>query len=377
MRSTRETSPPLGVLEAPRDAPVAPRCTAVAPGAVAHRRPEDPRAGFVLALVVFLLFAIGIASAAGYQVVLNEALLAVYANETQRALSIARAGLQRYITKQVGIHEDTVIYSIEGGDAVVTARLVAEIDDFETLYLLGSEGVYTDPTFTGSAARRTVYQYATKREVALDHLAALTQATGNVRLHNGTQTYGTDQASAGACEQPTVDIMGVMMGTGTLQIDAGGAINGSTDSLTVGSMSAVLDALALDWDLLTDTNFPVDYEDTWPSCSLPADSFPVTRFNGNVTGAAGVCGRGVLIVTGTLDVQENYSWEGVILAGYFDTPNNQFNVEGLVVSGLDGLGGYTDVRSNSSIRYDRCIAFKAGKRLSHFQPLGSTWWESM
>ncbi len=120
----------------------------------------DPRGGFVLALVVLLRFGIGVAGAAGYQIVFNEALLSVHAKETQTALSIARAGLRSYIGKQIGVHEDTVTYSIEGGDAVVTARLVAEIDDFETLYLLRSEGVYTDPTFTGSAARRTVYQYA-------------------------------------------------------------------------------------------------------------------------------------------------------------------------------------------------------------------------
>ena len=338
---------------------------------------DDPRSGFVLALVILLLLGIGVAGAAGYQVALNEALLSVHAKETQTALSIARAGLRSYIGKQIGVHEDTVTYSIEGGDAVVTARLVSEIDDYETLYLLGSEGVYTDPTYTGSAARRTVYQYAIKREVALDHLAALTQATGDVRLYSGTQTYGTDQAAAGACEQLTVDIMGVMMGTGDLQIDAQGAINGSTDSLTVGSMSAVLDALGLDWDLLTDTSFPVDYEDTWPPCFLPADEFPVTRFNGNVTGGVGVCGRGVLIVTGTLDVQPDFSWDGVILAGHFEAPIQQFHVDGLVVSGLDGLGGFTQVRMNASIRYDRCIAFKSGKRLSHFQPVGSTWWEEM
>ena len=131
--------------------------------------PDDPRSGFVLALVVLLLFAIGVLGAAGYQVVLNEALLSVQAKETQTALSIARAGLRSYIGKQIGVHEDTVTYSIEGGDAVVTARLVAEVDDYETLYLLKSEGVYTDPTFTGSAARRTVYQWAVKREVVLDH----------------------------------------------------------------------------------------------------------------------------------------------------------------------------------------------------------------
>ena len=162
---------------------------------------DDPRGGFVLALVVLLLFGIGVAGAAGYQVVLSEALLSVHAKETQTALSIARAGLRSYIGKQIGVHEDTVTYSIEGGDAVVTARLVSEINDFETLYLLGSEGVYTDPTFTGSAARRTVYQYAVKREVALEHVAAVTQASGNVYVDDNARVWGNDQASVADCEQ--------------------------------------------------------------------------------------------------------------------------------------------------------------------------------
>ena len=120
---------------------------------------EDPRGGFVLALVVLLLFGIGVASAVGYQVVLNESVLSVHGKETQTALSIARAGLRSYMSKQLGVHDTIVTYSIEGGDAVVTARLVAEVDGHESLYLISSEGVYTDPAFKGSAARRTVHQY--------------------------------------------------------------------------------------------------------------------------------------------------------------------------------------------------------------------------
>ena len=339
--------------------------------------PDDPRSGFVLALVVLLLFAIGVLGAAGYQVVLNEALLSVQAKETQTALSIARAGLRSYIGKQIGVHEDTVTYSIEGGDAVVTARLVAEVDDYETLYLLKSEGVYTDPTFTGSAARRTVYQWAVKREVVLDHLAALTQASGNVRLHNGTSLLGDDQASSSDCEQTQTDIIGVMMGSGALTIDGSANIDGSSDSVTVGSLSAVLDALGLDWDLLTDPDFPVDFDGVLPPTGLPADSFPVIRFPANLTVDSGDNGRGVLIVTGNLNVQNGWGWDGVILAGYFDAPNDPFQVRGLVVSGLNGAGGYTDIRTSASIAYNRCYAFKAGKRLSHFVPVGGTWWEEM
>ena len=291
MRPTRETSSPLGVLEAPWDAPVAPRCTAVAPWAVAQRPPEDPRAGFVLALVVLLLFAIGIAGAAGYQVVLNEAQLAVHAKETQRALSIARAGLHRYIANEVGVHEDTVTYSIEDGDAVVSARLVAEVDDFETLYLLSSEGVYTDPTVSGTAARRTVHQFAVKREIALNHVAMMTQVTGDLYVQNDAHIDANDGASLGACQQSSVDLTALIMGSGLASIQPPDPIDGpNPEVVSLGSAEAALNAIGIDWDVLTDPDFPVDYENTWPSCALPADSFTVTRFNGNVTGPSPVCG---------------------------------------------------------------------------------------
>ena len=254
---------------------------------------DDPRGGFVLALVVLLLFGIGVAGAVGYQVVFNEALLSVHAKETQTALSIARAGLRSYIGKQIGVHEDTVTYSISGGDAVVTARLVSEIDDFETLYLLGSQGVYTDPTFTGSAARRTVYQYAVKREVALDHVAMMTQVTGNVDVWPNAHIDGNDGAGVAACEQASVDITTAMMGSGTPTILGGDPTDGpDPEVVSLGSAAAALDAIGIDWAVLTDTDFPVDYEGTWPSCALPVDSFTVTRFNGNVTAPAGACGKG-------------------------------------------------------------------------------------
>ena len=378
MRPTRETSSPLGVLEAPRDAPVAPRCTAVAPWAVAQRPPEDPRAGFVLALVVLLLFAIGIAGAAGYQVVLNEAQLAVHAKETQRALSIARAGLHRYIANEVGVHEDTVTYSIEDGDAVVSARLVAEVDDFETLYLLSSEGVYTDPTVSGTAARRTVHQFAVKREIALNHVAMMTQVTGDLYVQNDAHIDGNDGASLGACQQSSVDLTALIMGSGLASIQPPDPIDGpNPEVVSLGSAEAALNAIGIDWDVLTDPDFPVDYENTWPSCALPADSFTVTRFNGNVTGPSPVCGQGVLIVKGNFSADAGFQWDGILLAGYIvDTPNN-YRIDGLVVGGLDGNGTATAFRDNTHIDYHRCYAFQAGKRLSHFQPMGSTWWESM
>ncbi len=338
---------------------------------------DDPRAGFVLALVVLLLFAIGIAGAAGYRIVLNEAQMATHAKETQRALSIARAGLQRYIANQIGVHDDTVTYAIENGDAVVTARLVTEIDDFESLYLLGSEGVFTDPTFRGNAARRTVYQWAKKREVAIDHFAAITHASGNVYLRISSDVDGDDQATVGACTQTSTNIGGVVRGGGSLIIEGGDPIHGHPDDTDFGFYDAVMDSLGLDWSLLTDTGFPVDYENTWPGCGLPSDSFTVTRFTGNLSAPSSACGQGVLIVTGDLTPGNNFYWDGIVLAGYVVSTFNNFRIYGMLVGGLDNGGVQTNYNNDTWVRYDRCKAFKSGRRLSHFQPIGSTWWESM
>ena len=181
---------------------------------------------------------------------------------------------------------------------MVTARLVSEINDFETLYLLGSEGVYTDPTFTGSPARRTVYRYAVKREVALDHVAMMTQVTGDLYVENDAHIDGNDGASIGACQQSSVDITAVIMGSGSFTKEDDPIDGPDPEVIYVGS-AAALDAIGIEWDVLTDTDFPVDYEDAWPSCALPADSFTVTRWNGTSECSLGsVCGRGVLIVTG-------------------------------------------------------------------------------
>ena len=370
---------------------------------------DDPRGGFVLALVVLLLFGIGVAGAAGYQVVLSEALLSIHAKETQTALSIARAGLRSYIGKQIGVHEDTVTYSIEGGDAVVTARLVSEIDDFETLYLLGSEGVYTDPTFTGSPARRTVYQYAVKREVALDHVATMTQVTGDLYTRTNAHVDGNDDAGgleceqtsvdltalmmgytrtnahvdgnddAGGleCEQTSVDLTALMMGSGSWSKESGDPIDGPNPEVINVGTAAALDAIGIDWSVLTDTDFPVDYEDAWPSCALPADSFTVTRWNGNLSTPGSVCGRGVLIVTGNFLAAQGFQWNGILLAGYIVDTTNDYRIDGLVVGGLDGNGTPTAFRNDTHIDYHRCNAFQAGKRLSHFEPVGGTWWEEM
>ena len=103
----------------------------------------------------------------------------------------------------------------------------------------------------------------------------------------------------------------------------------------------------------------------------------MTRFNGNLTAPSTACGQGVLIVTGDFTGGNNFEWEGILLVGYLVYTTNNYEVDGLVVSGLDGNGTATGLDDGTSLTWERCNAFKAGKRLSHFESVGGTWWEGM
>ena len=75
----------------------------------------------------------------------------------------------------------------------------------------------------------------------------------------------------------------------------------------------MLDSIGLRWDVLSDPNFPVEFENTLPNfASLPADSFPIIRYTGWVM--ANFTGRGVLIIDGMFDPSSSFDWDGIVLA---------------------------------------------------------------
>ena len=102
------------------------------------------RSGFVLMLVVLMLFAISLAAATGYEMVRSEFLLSAQNRDGQQALSVARAGLQRFLGEHVGHISDTVRYAVGDGIATVTARKLYERDADNHLYYIRSEGTLDD-----------------------------------------------------------------------------------------------------------------------------------------------------------------------------------------------------------------------------------------
>ncbi len=342
----------------------------------------DTRAGFALALVVLLRFAIAVAGATGYQMVHGEWSMAVQSSEGQTALGLARAGLQRYIAEQVGVFADTVTYSLNGGDAVVAARKIADVNDHSSLYLLSAEGVYSDPSTTQSPARRTVYQYAVHKETPVDWLSAITQSSGSLTVENGATIAGGDISTTLDCPDgggPAV--VGVAAGADPVSFNPAN-ITGSADSILLGTHATVLDTLDLSWSTLMSPTFPVDFDGVWAS-SIPVDSFPVVRFNSNQIGYGWTSGKGVLIVNGSFQPQWGFTWDGIILTAHFNPMSGGFNFErqfivrGAVFSGLDGLASATFFNSDGRIDYHRCNVIQSARALGHFRAIGNTWWESM
>lgn len=345
---------------------------------------SDTRGGFALALVVLLLFAVGVAGATGYQIVHGEWDMAVQSSEGQTALGLARGGLQKYLAEQVGAFEDTVTYSLNGGDAVVAARKVADVSDFSSLYLLSSEGVYSDPSTVQSPARRTVYQYAVHRETPVDWMAAVIQASGLLDVENGSTVAGGDTSTILDCaEGGGAAVAGVARGGDSVAFNPLD-ITGSSDSVSYGSYTGLMNALDLSWSTLIDPSFPVDVEGVFPDATgFPADSFPVVRFNTSTVGYGWNSGRGVLIVNGSFQPQWTFMWDGIILTSHFNPVvtgyawERPYTIRGIVVSGLGGGGATTFLNSDGSIAYHRCNVLRAARSLAHFRPIGNTWWESM
>lgn len=335
--------------------------------------------GFALALVVLLLFAIAVAGAAGYQAVRTEFFQSQQSSETGLALAVAEAGLQWYIGGQRGQVADTTQYDLNGGTAVITTRKVAELSDEEDLYLVTSEGTYTDPRYPQVPAVRVVSQYTIYKKIPMNTLAPLITSSARVRVQDDGYVDGRDLASAGQCPgAPTADIAGVVA-RAQVQERSGGTIHGSPEGLTISPFETLTDSVGLAWEIYSDPNFPVDYDGSWPNFwSLPADSFPVVRWNGNFSPNWFRNGRGVLIIDGELQIPNwsFWTWYGIVIADDIQDVGRwgYFWLYGALVGGQGSQMGNLDMQ-RGDVRYHSCYVAWAGASLAHMEPVSNSWWE--
>jgi len=348
-------------------------------------RKEDPRAGFALALVVLMLFAIAVAGITGYQVVSTELALSTQNRDAAEALSVARAGLQRFLGEQLGSVADSVSYAIGNGIATVTTRRVLAKDSLNRLYYIRSTGTVADARAPASPARRAVGTYAWHRRSPIPLKGAL-WVSGGALLLSYSSSFGTtahadgnDHATAMDCAGGgTTGVAGVVHG-GTVAAVGGASYVGNPDHVGYAGFDAVFDTVGIRWDVLTSPSFPVDFEDAMPDfTALPADSFPIVRFNGSLA-PDHTHGRGVLLVKGTFVPGTDFGWDGIILAGRLGDVGHSGGYPPLVRGML--IGGMNDANPSVTLQsgeydYHSCNAYKADRALSYLEVVGKTIFES-
>ena len=281
-------------------------------------RPEpvaDRRRGFVLAFVVMMLFAISGAGAAEYLIVRSEFAMAKSSAQSAEALAVARAGLHRFAAEQFGVVGDSVLYQIGDGLVTVTSRKLMEQDSITHLYYIRSEAQVSDIFSSQIPATRVVAAYAIHHVRPLAHHGTVMVAVNEINLGGGgTDAHGVDSSTVGDCAGGGAS---AITGGITLTNVQGGNVQGSPAEEAWGTSQTFNDSVGLRWDVLSDSNFVVDFHTTTPPDfgALPADSYPVTRYPGSNSFTSAWNGRGVLIVTGTFHSTDSFRWEGIILAG--------------------------------------------------------------
>jgi hypothetical protein len=345
-------------------------------------RPGEERGGFALALVVLMLFAIAVAGITGYQVVSGELTLATQNRDGQKALSVARAGLQRFLGETVGVVGDSVRYAIGDGIATVTTRKVLAKDSLNHLYYIHSVGTVADTRTPLSPATRAVGEYAWQRISPVPHKAAMLVSGGDLRLEYYARADGLDHDTSLDClGGGTAGVAGVgTAGTaGTYFASYGASMTGNPPlDTSYPGFQAVYDTTGIRWDILTDPNFSVDFDGVPPS-GIPSDSFPLVRYQGDLVAWSSWSGRGVLIVTGELQMWDGFEWDGIILAGalgqvYAWGSTDGPKIRGMVIGGLNGANPDVQIQSGT-YDYHSCDAYAADKSLSYLEVVPNTLYE--
>lgn len=350
-----------------------------------RRRPDSSgRAGFALAVVVFLLFAVVVASATGYAVVSLESDMSVQGGEATEAMQIAEAGIQRFFGEHLGLPVDTTVYAIGDGTAHITARRVAPVDsaDGRWLWSVRSEGRVLKLRSATAPATAVVQQQAVLHEEPIARTGALIASYTSVDLEGSVVVRG-DDVSGGGCPVSGENTFGIAgRGAVTTACKSGficPQLDGTpAQAVALGSHAAVIDTAGVRWDILTDPAFPVDHVNSIPGW---VSDWPVIRWEGDLTAGSSHSGRGVLIVTGEFALGGCcFTWDGIVLAGEIDSSASAVDAMflwGMLVGGLNGGGGALlwDNLFGPRIYFDACSALSASNALAYFEPLADTFEE--
>ncbi len=289
-----------------------------------------------------------------------------HAQEGAEAGSVAHGGMQLFLAEQTGaVVGDSVVYSIGLGNVIVTSRKLMEKDSLNHLYYLRSEGTLSDIRFPGApVARRVVGAFAWHRLSPMAHRAAMIVSADEINVRSGGEIDGDDDSLPTDC--PGGGTAGITGGIAKDRVT--GIVDGNPRRETwTWGFAGLADSLGLRWDVLQDPSFPFEFDGSPPNfASLPSDSFPLVRYQGDLAPASSWSGRGLLVITGEFNGRSGFDWKGIVLAGSADDGLDG-DVEGMVVLGLDGPNPYNEIEVRGDVEYNACYVYAANRALSYLE----------
>ncbi len=331
---------------------------------------------------------LSITLAAGFSLVIAERRGVDDQHAQVSAFVLAEQGLQMFFVRRDSLgyrssppaaREGPIRLYMKGGYADVVLDLVRPSQGtLAGLYVVRSRGVQTQGAVGGTPAGvRTVAQYAAWEPATMNVLAGWTAIQGIRKNGNSGSFLGVDACGDSAA----------IAGVAVPRVPGFNRPRTADSTEYIGDNPAEAAAnVPIRWRGIVD-NSAITPQYTIPPDPLPsfADTtfYPIIKIIGDAPSslwssmpAAG--GRGLLIVTGTLNtLGNNFNWKGIILTGGAITGNGNSDVDGAIISGLNfKLGQYVPVDTANGIKtyqYNSCEVAKALRGLGSLVPLQNTW----
>jgi hypothetical protein len=336
----------------------------------------------VVTLLTVMLAAAFILVSADYRTTLN-------AFATARALALAQAGLQNYLSvghSLLALTQDSTTYTFSNGWAAVVSRQIRDSTIIAprqpALWVVESIGFDTVRALSGQPnGQRAVAQFATLQPGILPARAAMVAVNGDSMMGIGTnpisgRNFGFAIAGCVIPASPHADSMGLTVPAGGYVGSGGNDVNGVKGvGLSIeylGSASTVIDSTRIDWAKLVAGQFTPDFVGVLPSAGN--NTYNSHYFTGNLTLPAGQR-RGLLVVTGNVTFSSNTHWDGIIVAGgSVDFGPGYFWMHGMTISGLNGTPTKNRVaRGVGTIQWDWCYLHASMSSLMYLVPLTNAW----
>lgn len=294
--------------------------------------PRRDQRGIALPITLFIVTLLTITLAAAFARVAADREIAVGADKSVSALTVAQSGLQKYLAYRTTWPPDgdSVRFYVTGGYADVIARMVRKPDTTQIVYVVRSTGNVIVPALGAlTQGKRTVAQFVTWGATPMRRIAAYVAANG------ASDRPGGQIAINGADSCGTIGVGSVRGSTGSNLSRSVYAPN----AVVAGSPGWVADTTHVDWTSIINGAFTPDVRYAGNYTFTTADASYASRMvNGNAT-INNVIGTGLLIVTGNLTTMGTRAgWRGIVLVGgYLSlTPGTESHFYGLVISGLGG-----------------------------------------